>query len=58
MAATLGLRVKTKEEADAIAKQLAEGADFVTLAAEKSTDNSGPNKGDLGWFAYRKDDDA
>ncbi|RCW88199.1 peptidylprolyl isomerase [Paracoccus lutimaris] len=42
--------VKTKDEADAIAKQLAEGADFGQLAAEKSTDNSGPNKGDLGWF--------
>ena len=42
--------VKTKEEADAIEKQLAEGADFGQLAAEKSTDNSGPNKGDLGWF--------
>ncbi len=42
--------VKTKEEADAIAKQLADGADFGQLAAEKSTDNSGPNKGDLGWF--------
>ncbi len=42
--------VKTKEEAEAIEKQLAEGADFGELAAEKSTDNSGPNKGDLGWF--------
>ena len=42
--------VKTKEEADAIEKQLAEGADFGQLAAEKSTDKSGPNKGDLGWF--------
>ena len=42
--------VKTKEEADAIEKQLAEGADFGQLAAEKTTDNSGPNKGDLGWF--------
>ena len=42
--------VKTKEEAEAIAKQLEEGADFGQLAEEKSTDNSGPNKGDLGWF--------
>lgn len=42
--------VKTREEADAIEKQLAEGADFGTLAEEKSTDNSAPNKGDLGWF--------
>ena len=42
--------VKTREEADEIEKQLAEGADFGQLAEEKSTDNSGPNKGDLGWF--------
>ena len=43
--------VKTKEEAEAIEKQLKEGADFGALAAEKSTDpTSGPNKGDLGWF--------
>lgn len=42
--------VKTKEEAEAIEKQLKEGADFGKLAEEKSTDNSGPNKGDLGWF--------
>ncbi|WP_199260622.1 peptidylprolyl isomerase [Paracoccus binzhouensis] len=42
--------VKTKEEAEAIAKQIAEGGDFGKLAEEKSTDNSGPNKGDLGWF--------
>jgi len=42
--------VKTKEEADAIARELAEGADFGKLAEEKSTDTSGPNKGDLGWF--------
>ncbi|KGJ04329.1 peptidyl-prolyl cis-trans isomerase C [Paracoccus halophilus] len=42
--------VETREEAEAIAGQLAEGADFGALAEEKSTDNSGPNKGDLGWF--------
>ena len=42
--------VKTKDEAEAIEKQLAEGADFGKLAEEKSTDNSAPNKGDLGWF--------
>ncbi|RQP06292.1 MAG: peptidylprolyl isomerase [Paracoccus sp. BP8] len=42
--------VKTREEADAIAKELQDGADFGTLAEQKSTDNSGPNKGDLGWF--------
>ena len=42
--------VKTKEEAEAIEKSLKEGGDFGKLAEEKSTDNSGPNKGDLGWF--------
>jgi peptidyl-prolyl cis-trans isomerase C len=43
--------VKTKEEAEAIEKQLKEGGDFGAIAAEKSTDpGSGPNKGDLGWF--------
>lgn len=43
--------VKTKEEAEGIVKELNEGGDFGTIAAEKSTDpGSGPNKGDLGWF--------
>lgn len=42
--------VKTKEEAEAIEKDLKGGADFGKLAEERSTDNSGPNKGDLGWF--------
>ncbi len=43
--------VKTKAEAEAVEKQLKDGADFGALAAEKSTDpTSGPNKGDLGWF--------
>ncbi|HWL57823.1 MAG TPA: peptidylprolyl isomerase [Paracoccus sp. (in: a-proteobacteria)] len=43
--------VKTKEEAEAIQKQLQEGGDFGAIAAEKSTDpGSAPNKGDLGWF--------
>ncbi|MBZ8133012.1 peptidylprolyl isomerase [Afifella sp. IM 167] len=42
--------VTTKEEADAIIKQLDEGADFAELAKEKSTGPSGPQGGDLGWF--------
>lgn len=42
--------VETEEAAKAVADELAKGADFGTLAEERSTDNSGPNKGDLGWF--------
>lgn len=43
--------VKTEDEAKAIIKELAGGADFETLAKEKSTGPSGPNGGDLGFFA-------
>jgi peptidyl-prolyl cis-trans isomerase C len=44
--------VKTKEEADAIIKQLDGGADFVKLANEHTTDPSGKTTGgDLGYFA-------
>lgn len=42
--------VKTEDEAKAIEEELAGGADFGTLAEQKSTDNSSANKGDLGWF--------
>jgi foldase protein PrsA len=43
--------VETKEEADAILKQLKEGADFATLAKEKSQDpGSKDNGGDLDFF--------
>lgn len=42
--------VETEDEAKEIAKELADGADFGALAGERSTDNSAPNKGDLGWF--------
>ena len=41
---------KTEEEANAIVGELAGGADFPALAAEKSTGPSGPNGGSLGWF--------
>ena len=43
--------VKTEDEAQAIIKDLKGGADFETLAKEKSTGPSGPNGGDLGFFA-------
>ena len=43
--------VKTKEEADAIIKQLEGGADFQKLANEHTTDPSGKTSGgDLGYF--------
>lgn len=42
--------VGTKEEAEAIIKQLQAGADFATLAKEKSTDGSSAEGGDLGYF--------
>lgn len=42
--------VATEYEAKAIVTQLEGGADFGTIAEEKSSDNSSANKGDLGWF--------
>ncbi|MEM1262677.1 MAG: peptidylprolyl isomerase [Pseudomonadota bacterium] len=42
--------VETQEEAQAIIGELDGGADFATLATEKSTGPSGPSGGDLGWF--------
>lgn len=43
--------VKTEDEAKAIKEELDKGADFATLAKDKSTGPSGPNGGDLGWFS-------
>lgn len=42
--------VKTKEEAEAIIKQLEEGGNFEEIAKEKSTDGASANGGDLGYF--------
>ena len=42
--------VETEDEAKEIVAQLADGADFATLAQEKSTGPTGPNGGLLGWF--------
>ena len=43
--------VASEAEAKAIIAELNSGADFVSLAKEKSTGPSGPNGGDLGYFA-------
>lgn len=42
--------VATREEADTILTELAAGADFATLAVNRSLDASRINGGDLGWF--------
>lgn len=42
--------VATEEEAAAIKAEIEDGADFATLAREKSTDGAAANGGDLGWF--------
>ncbi len=43
--------VSGEEEAAQLITALNEGADFAELAAEHSIDTSGPDGGDLGWFA-------
>ena len=42
--------LKSEDEAQAVIEALRNGADFVTLAKERSTGPSGPSGGDLGWF--------
>ncbi|HIL93745.1 MAG TPA: peptidylprolyl isomerase, partial [Cycloclasticus sp.] len=46
--------VKTKEQAEKIKKQLAEGADFASLAKKNSQCNSAKRGGDLGEFSPGK----
>jgi len=43
--------VESQGEAASIIEELDQGADFETLAKERSTGPSGPNGGDLGWFS-------
>ncbi|MCT4372290.1 peptidylprolyl isomerase [Yangia mangrovi] len=43
--------VESEDEAKAIIEELNGGADFATVAKEKSTGPSGPNGGELGWFS-------
>ncbi|AFO89241.1 peptidylprolyl isomerase [Phaeobacter inhibens] len=43
--------VETEEDAADIRAELDAGADFATLARERSTGPSGPNGGELGWFS-------
>lgn len=46
--------VKTKEEAEMIKRQLANGADFASLAKKHSLCNSAKKGGDLGEFSPGK----
>lgn len=43
--------VASQGEATEIIGELNDGADFATLAQQRSTGPSGPNGGDLGWFS-------
>ena len=42
--------LESEEDARGVIAELADGAAFETLAEERSTDPSGANGGDLGWF--------
>lgn len=52
------IRVKTEEEAENILRELKEGAEFDTLAEEKSTYPSDSKGGDIGWFGKGAEDPA
>jgi len=54
MACARHILVKTKEEAEALKKQLAGGADFASLAKKYSLCNSAKKGGDLGEFGPGK----
>lgn len=43
--------VETRETAEELVAQLADGTEFATLAREHSIGPSGPGGGDLGWFS-------
>lgn len=43
--------VETEQQAQELIQQLKNGADFATLAKEKSIGPSAPNGGELGWFS-------
>lgn len=43
--------LKTKQEAEALIKQLVDGADFIALAKTNSIGPSASQGGDLGWFS-------
>ena len=43
--------VATQDEADRLLQEISDGADFNDLARDRSTGPSGPQGGDLGWFA-------
>lgn len=45
---------KTKEEAEAVVKELEGGKDFAELAKEKSIDPAGKSGGDLGYFTKER----
>lgn len=46
--------LKSEDEAKDVITKLNKGGDFIELAKELSTGPSGPNGGDLGWFAPKQ----
>lgn len=46
--------LESEDDAKAVIKALDGGADFASLAKEKSTGPSGPSGGDLGWFSPKQ----